>query len=262
MNFLISTNIIRTSSLKNYNFIILHTCLCLILLTLSLISCNDYKETVIPPEIESWETDNKFKKSVKKLNEEDKKLFVAYTMRAELGEVFGGKGIGKGLTIGQAIDIQKEWGEEQELEKQKQQLLAEELQKKQLSALKEMNSALTVSLISLKFNKSDWNSGTYSDYFSIEIAFKNNTDKNIMGAKGVVVLKDVFGDAIKNVRLSNDKDIKSNSTNSWYGTLDYNQFMAEDNKLRTTEFNKLKFEWIPDIYLFDDGSKLQMPNQN
>jgi len=224
-----------------------------------MISCSDPKKVEIPNDIEAWESDKDFKAAVEKLNDEEKELFVAYTIRMKFGEAFGGEGIKKGLTIGEAIKLQQEWEKEQAKEDARRKQLAAELQKTELEILKQMNEALTVTLLSLKFKKANPGARIYSDYFSIKIGFRNNADKDILGAKGVVVLKDIFGDTIKRIGLSNDDGVKANSSKTWSGTLDYNRFRDEDNKLRTTEFSKIKFEWEPDVYIFTDGSKLEMP---
>ncbi len=124
-----------------------------------------------------------------------------------------------------------------------------------------MNSALTTSLLKFAYVPADINSQQYSDFFEVQIAFKNNTQDKIIGVRGVVVFKDVFGETIKSINLSNDGDIQAGDTVIYNGTMDYNQFMDADKKLRNTDKSKLIFEWIPDIYLFDGGKKLEMPKK-
>jgi len=227
----------------------------------SMFSCANPKKAEIPQDIQSWKSNQKFKKSVEKLSPDDKKLFLSYVMKTQMSSVFGGEGLKKGTTIEDALKIEKEWQAEQEKEELKRQALAAELQKKQLEAMKKMNEAVTTSLVNFGFRKSDWQSGTYSDYFTIKVGFKNNTDRDISGVRGVVVLKDIFSETIKRINLSNDNGIKANSTSTYSGTMDFNQFKDEDTKLRGTEFSKLKYEWEPDVYLFDDGSKMEMPKE-
>jgi len=230
---------------------------CLAILTTS--GCSDPRETVIPPNVDNWESDAQLKSAIEKLTDEEKKLVVAYVVRAKMGEVFGGDGIKEGLTIAEAISIQKQWQIEKQEEEKRRELLAAELEEKLLAALREMNQALTVTLLSLEYREKNYEANIYSDYFAIRIGFKNNTANDIAGAKGVVVLSDIFGDTIKRIRLSNDDGIKANSNSIWMGTMDYNQFQAVDNKLKTTDFDKLKFDWEPEVYIFSDGTRLTMP---
>jgi hypothetical protein len=224
-----------------------------------LIACSNPKKVEIPQDLQSWESDKDFKKAVDKLSEDDKKLFLSYIFRTQMSSAFGGKGLEKGTTIGNALDIQRAWQEELEKEEIRKKALREELLKKQVEVMKIMNAALTASLVDFDYHKADWESGTYSDFFSIKVGFRNNTGKDLAGVRGSVILKDIFGEIIKKINLSNDNSIKANSTFTYSGTIDFNQFKNEDIKLRSTSFANLKFEWEPDMYIFTDGSKMQMP---
>ncbi len=225
----------------------------------AIIGCSDPKNTVVPTNIESWKSNQTFKKSIEKLPDEDKKLLAAYAMRGGLSQAFGGEGIKENTTIGQAIESQKLWESEKEKEKTRQRLLAEELKQKQLSKLKEMNQALTVTLMNLEYHDSNFRQKIYDDYFSIQIGFKNNTGETISGAKGTIVLKDMFGTLIKQITLPCDDNIPAGAPVTFSGTFDSNQFNKEDQKLKNTEFSKLTFEWHPEVYLFENGKKLVMP---
>jgi hypothetical protein len=224
-----------------------------------LVGCDDPKKAIVPSNISSWKSEQKFKDTVQKLSEEEKRLFVAYAMRAGLSQAFGGQGLKEGLTVGEAIEIQKSWQFEQQKEKDRQRILADEIKQKQLVSFKEMNEALTVTLIGLEFKKSDPKSGKYQDSFDIQAGFKNNTTENLAGVKGTVILKDMFGEIIKQINLSNDQGIKARETMTYGGSMDFNQFLDEDKRLQSIGFDKLQFEWQPDIYIFDGGKKLEMP---
>lgn len=229
------------------------------LVCLLLTACSDPKEQKIPTDINSWGSDKELQTAVSKLSDNDKKLFTGYIVRTAMASAFGGKGVEPNTTIRDAINIQQTWTTEQAVEKEKQRLLAEETQKKRLSSLKEMNSSLTASLIKLTYNEKDYKAKQYSDYFSIEVAFKNNTTDDISAIKGFVILKDVFGEPIKRIGLSNDTEIKAGETYIYQGTIDYNQFQEQDKKLASADPNKLQFEWEPGTYIFINGKKQTMP---
>jgi len=233
----------------------------LILVAVACFACDthDPKSVAVPPSLESWQSDEDLKEASAELTDEDKRLFGAYAIRSAMASAFGSSGIPAGTTIGSAIEVQRRWEAEQKAEKARQALLKRELESSRLAHLREMNDALTVSLLKLGFRDSDPRAGRYSDQFLIEIGFENRTDQELIGAKGVVVLKDVFGDTIKRINLSNDTSIQYGETHVWSGTMDYNQFRSEDKKLRTTPSDKLNFEWEPVAYLFEDGTRLEMP---
>ena len=235
--------------------------LALVLTAVIIASCGDPRATVVPTDLKDWSDKPDLKAAIEKLPDDEKRLFVAFAMRRSISGAFGGEGIPPGTTVGAAIEAQRSWQAEQELEKQKQEELSKRLEAERVEALREMNKALTVTLARLEFEPSNVRAGRYSDEFSVEIGFENHTDRDMAGVKGVVVFKDVFGDPIKRVGLSSDETVPAGRINTWSGTLDYNQFMADDKKLRATDREKLKFEWVPDVYLFSDGTRLEMPSR-
>lgn len=225
------------------------------------IIAKDPHKVEVPSSVEKWDNED-LHKAVEKLPEKEKELFAAYAARAALATAFGGEGvIPEGKTVGDVIKDQRKWQKEQEDMEQKQALLAAKLLKEQQEARTQMNNAVTASLLEISWHKSDWERGIHSDYFAISIGFKNCTAKDIAGIKGTVIFKDIFGDLIKGVRLSNDSGVAAGDTAIWNGSMDYNQFDDSDSKLRNTSRDKLKFEWEPDTYLFVDGTKMTMPKQ-
>jgi hypothetical protein len=220
----------------------------------------DPKQAVIPSDVAEWESDKEFRAAVERLPEEDRELFASYMARILMSEAFGGEGVVEGTTVGEAIDAERAWQRELELEEQRQRELAQRLEAERLAALKQMNAALTVTLLEIRYREEDWSADRFSGDFALRIGFENHAEVDIIGAKGVTVFKDVFGDVIKKVKLSNDDTIPAGGTSIWRGTLEYNEFFDEDKRLRSTDFSKLKFEWEPEMYVFADGTEMVMPN--
>lgn len=230
----------------------------LVALAATLTGCDNPKKTVVPSDISTWESNQDFKAAVAKLPEDEKKLLAAYAIRAGLSQAFGGNGMPEGTTIGSAIEQQKAWQEEKAKEQARQQALADEIKQKKLEALKAMNEALTVTMLTFEFREGNPRAQQYSDYFNVKIGFKNNTSETIKGAKGVFVIKDMFGDELKRVNLSNDQGIPAGETSTISGSIDFNQFIDGDKKLKATPFDKLDFEWGPELYIFENGTRLEM----
>jgi hypothetical protein len=231
-----------------------------ILVCVLLSACSDPKDAKLPADISKWSDDAHLAESVKKLTDDDKKLFLGYAARRALASAFGGSQAVTDTTVGDALKTQKAWLDEKAAEEVKQKALAEQVKQQQLQSLKEMNATLTASLIELKLNPKDYANKRYSDYFSISVAFKNNTAEALSGVKGTVVLKDIFGDVIKRISLSDDNQIDPGQDYIYSGTMDYNQFQAADKKLASANFSKLQFEWEPDTYVFVSGKKQVMPH--
>ncbi len=239
-------------------------------LILSLLAaCGDPKTTVIPPDMNAWKTDPKFQDSVQELQPDDKTVLAQFLIRKSMAAAFGGDGVQAGTTIGQAIEDQKLWAvqtkakEEAEAakakqEEERQKALAEEVKKKAQAAMDAMNSVLTATVISWSFHPSGMVNREYiSAGFDVVLAFKNTGQQKLVGVKGGFLVKDIFGTELKKFVITDDSGIEAGQTATWSGTVDFNQFKEDDIKLRNTDFDKMKFEWVPLVYLLQDGTKLE-----
>lgn len=222
-------------------------------------ACSDPKDARLPADVGTWKDDTTIIEAVKKLTESEKKLFVGYATRRALASAFGGAQTAPEISVGDALKAQQAWLDEKAAEEVKQKALAEQVKAQQLESLKEMNSTLTASLVELKLNPKDYENKHYSEYFTIRVAFKNNSTEALSGIKGTVVIRDMFGEVIKRIRLTNDTQIDPGASYIYNGTMDYNQFQAMDNKLASSDAAKLQFEWEPGMYIFVNGRKQVMP---
>lgn len=241
--------------------------LIILLVIIGIIACSrDHRKTELPGNIEDWSTDKNLLYAIEKLSDEEKELFAAYAFRRAMSGLFlkNNETMKTELldvkTLGAAIEFEKSWREEQAQEEAKREDLRRKIEHERKSAIEIFNEALTVSVLSLEFRDSDFSRSRYSDDFVITIGFDNHTAKDMIGVKGVLAFKDVFGDLILRTGVSMDQDIPAGKTYRWVGTIDYNRFLDSHRKLRTTDFEKMKIEWEPEVYLISDGSELRMPD--
>ena len=80
-----------------------------ILLLALLCGCSEPRSMKLPTDTAEWKDNTDLKTAIKKLSDEEKKLLMGYSARAILSESFNGGGIKEGMTIGEAIDNQKEF---------------------------------------------------------------------------------------------------------------------------------------------------------
>ena len=226
-------------------------------------ACGDPLEYKVPTDPVQWKQDKGFTEAIEELSDEQKTDLRAYLIRAGMAEAFGGSV--PDMTIKEAIQNQKDFQAEKEAEAKaeaeeltRQVALIQAAEAERSKALEKARKALTVAVTSINFIKANYRQGTYQDSFAIRIVLKNNADKGMSGVKGTVVFADMFGDEIKRVTLSVDDPIPTGEQVTWSGSLDYNQFMAEDTKLRSTELSKMKISWEPEVYLFTDGTSMKM----
>ena len=149
----------------------------------------------------------------------------------------------------QADDLAAELKVKEEEEKR---LAEEEKQKREALELKISES------VTFACTKKGYVEVNYSDYITYTFTFKNKTDKNISGVKGLVTFYDMFDEEIKGLRLSYDGGVKAGQTINYNAQTDYNQFIDEDVKLKNTKLEKMKVVWQPEQLIFSDGDKISL----
>jgi hypothetical protein len=231
-----------------------------------LLACRDPKNTELPRELEKIET---IKPAIEKLKGEERELAAAYiarhTIGAKLGGIFGGQegpGIPEGMTLGRAIEEQRKFAADRVLEEARQQALKAKLQTERDAALKSMREAVTVTLVSKEIVTKR---GTYGlvldENLRVTFGYKNNTAKDISGVKGYVSIEDLFGDELSGFQISNDDTIRAGQTATWVGgrSIRYAMGHNKDRKLADLSDDKFKVVWKPQVILFSDGTKLNLP---
>jgi len=232
----------------------------LLLGLLILLGCSNPKSTIISNDPAKWDTD--LKASMGQLSEQDKALVSGYLARVKVGEAFGATGIPPGTTIQDAIKQQQQWQDEQAAKKAEEERLKQELAQRKVEAQKRFDEALTVVLVSKGFHQANTAKFEFSSYHTYTFGFQNKTDKAMLGVKGTAKFADLFGDEIKSIKVSYDKPIPVGTSASWDAQSDFNQFSANDIKLRDTPQERINFTFIPETILFTDGTRLEaLPSQ-
>lgn len=221
--------------------------------------CSKPADMVIPSDMSKWDTD--LAPTVKKLPEEDRQLFAAFVMRAKLGQVFSkGEGIPFGMTVGEALTMQKKWVEEQRVKAEEEKALKEKLAKQALEAQKQINEAVTVALLSKSQHPSDYRSGRYEDEQVFVVGIENKSAKKIIGVSGELNFIDVFDKQVGSTNFSASEAIAPGATIKWTGSRRYNQFIDEQRALWNLEEGKYKVTFTPWEIVFENGEKLSAPH--
>ena len=229
-----------------------------VLAALVLGGCSDPKKTIIPSDVSTWETT--LKPTLEKLPDEDRQTVGRYMIRAKMGETFGGKSKLGTITVGEAIKEQKDFEAERKAKDDEEKRLADDLRAKQDALARQVRETLSVVMVSKGFYKADpMNGGGFQDKVTFTLGFQNKGSKPIAGFKGDLVFKDMFGDTIKALNFSHDEAVPAGKTVTWEGSMDFNEFMRDDVRLRDADESKVKLEFKPETILFADGSKLEMP---
>jgi recombinational DNA repair protein RecT len=98
----------------------------------------------------------------------------------------------------------------------------------------------------------------YDEFIELVYRVDNNTDKDIKGIEGVMHVKDMFGKTVMDIGWDILESISANKSKTFKGMgIDYNQFMDTHNKLYSTSYDSLIFEYEFKTVIFTDGTTLK-----
>lgn len=166
-------------------------------------------------------------------------------------------------TIAAAIANQRAFVAKKEAEEAQAAALAAKLQAEREAAWKAMREAVTVALVSKKIEVERGYSGIEMDrHFVLSVGFKNNTQRDVAGVKGRLVVTDLFGDPLSVFAISNDDTVRVGGTTIWTGSrsVKFGPGLAnKDEKLASLPDDKFKVVWEPEAVVFADGTRLTAP---
>jgi hypothetical protein len=117
----------------------------------------------------------------------------------------------------------------------------------------EPKTALTATLISKTFHESNPQAGDFEDAILIGISFRNETGKDVRAFDGVLTFTDLLDNKVISSSFAINEPIAAGQTYRWDGSLDYNQFMDQHQRLRAEDTKNLKLQLKVGKVLFADG---------
>ena len=202
----------------------------------------------------------------KNLPKDDADLLNRYVSRHVLMEKLRGDAEKEiplvGKTVGEIIELQRQWDKEKAEEEALQKKLAEEAKAKEEAILTELRKTLTLTVFKKGFLPTNYDISRYQEYISFSVTYQNNSQKDIRAFQGTVAFKDLFGDLVKNLNIKITNPIKAGGKANWDGVMDYNQFIDSDVRLRNAELKNLKVDWIPEKIIFADGTTIPKDDSN
>jgi len=187
--------------------------------------------------------------------EESVKLITSYVMMQTLKTSFNDESedVLAGKTYKELLEDAENYKIELQRKEEEEKMLALEEEKRKKEVSLKISESLTFALTEKGFNEYK-----YQEYLTFTFTFKNKTNREILGVKGIVTFFDIFDDEIKKLRLSYDEGIRGGQTINYFAQTDYNQFISEDIKLKNTDLSKLKVVWEPQQLIFNDGEKITL----
>jgi len=171
--------------------------------------------------------------------------------------------IPEGITIGKAIEEQREFAEKQAAAEKEEKALQAKLAGEQEKAMDAMRQAVSVTIMGKKIKTEYGSSGIVMDeLLSVKFGYKNNTDKEISGVKGTIEVSDQFGDPLTAFNVSNDESIGPGHVVVWSGgrSVRYGLSEDKDRKFAALPDEKYRIIWKPRMINFADGTKMAAPS--
>lgn len=110
-------------------------------------------------------------------------------------------------------------------------------------------------LISKTFRRMDVAAGDGSDRIVLFMTFQNNSGKDISAFSGDVIFSDQFDDPIMTCEVKVEKPIKNKDGTEWIGSVDYNQFMERDRRLKDADSLTIRSTLKVKTIIFADGTR-------
>lgn len=115
-------------------------------------------------------------------------------------------------------------------------------------------SPVTVVLLDKRLKKANRFSGDTVDKISFTLQVSNNTQKDIRGFWGDVLIKDKSNKVIAAFVLKYDKFLRAGDATTWTGDIDYNKKFEGHVELLQAEKKDLSIELKPKGVNYSDGS--------
>lgn len=216
--------------------------------------CDKPTDAVLPTDSNQWTVE--FAQKLKGLGDDEKQLLTGYMIRMKMAQVLGGESIPVGTTVGQAITHQKQWIAEKKAKEEAAAQLKQQLEAKQAAAEVELRKTIVLTFLDQEYIPSDWHVKQYDDLLRVRIGIKNNGSKTLKGVRGILVIKDTFGDVVTRTRLNIEENISPGDEYIWTGSRKINKFRDEDQKLMNLENGKFSTDIQPTLAVYDDGSSV------
>lgn len=225
-----------------------------LILALSFTACSNPKNTIITKSNE----DKVLSDVGPTLSNKERAELVAAIARS----AFGSYSI-EGKSIGQVLADQKRHDDEEKAAQEVAHEAQVREERRRAAIEAKLNAALSIYPISKDFSPSNFdpdNGAMHGDQIVITFQIHNKTKKPIKEFEGTTHFENSFGDSIESNKLDYTDTIPAGAIVTYTGVLDYNEFMDNDQKLRSTPLSDMKFTFSPKGITFADGSQLVAPS--
>jgi hypothetical protein len=109
-------------------------------------------------------------------------------------------------------------------------------------------------LVRKGFSEHDVQKGTFEDYITLVVTFRNVTGKDIRAFDGVLTFADLLDNEVLTSHVAINESVPLGGEIEWKGQLRYNQFVSAHQQLRGEQQQNLKISFNAKKLLFADGT--------
>lgn len=112
----------------------------------------------------------------------------------------------------------------------------------------------SIALVEKQFQQANVLAGDTSDRLGLTFVLMNNLPKDVRAVAGIVVFKDLFGEEIVRMYLTDSRGVAAGRSTRWDGWIGYHEFTDAHRRLRTIEKGDLKVDFLLDKVVYTDES--------
>ena len=121
---------------------------------------------------------------------------------------------------------------------------------------KNKSAPVSLVVVSKSFHQATFEDDDVHSDVNVSCKFTNNSTQDIRATDGVIDFDDLFGHLIETVHITLSKPIPAGQTITWDGSIDYNEFMDKDVKLRNTDLQDMKINFSVNSVIYADGTSV------
>ena len=188
-----------------------------------------------------------------RLSDKEKQQFDEIRARADNGDYDV-----TNKTVGQMIADQAAFDADKKAQAEKEARVAAEARARHNAQVTALKNALTVALVDKGYHPADYANFEYESYVTMQLALRNNSSKSIRAVKGSLDFQTPLGDSIYESAFEDSDTIPPRHTETWAGSIKYNQFNDALTRFRNADLRNIRLNWQPKEILFTDGSRLRV----
>ncbi|MFA9439666.1 hypothetical protein ACDA63_08525 [Uliginosibacterium sp. sgz301328] len=228
----------------------------LLLLCCFLSACAGPKDVAIPANPALWQSE--LSGVFQRLSEDERVLLAGFLTRARIGEGFGRLGVPRDITVGRAIQNERDY-----LERTAQATAEREAALQQRAALRQtiierINSVVAVQVDDVRVQQGNARRKRTADLQQVWLTLHNQGQVPIRSVVGEAILLDTKGTEVARIGFRSSTQIAPGQSVSWHGERVFDSSLPGHQALTKLRRGQYATRFDPSSVAFADGSQLSV----